>query len=177
MTKEVTLDYFKSKLDWKSNLQKELGENYEVLSPRLPNKENAQYADWKIWFERMIPFLADDVISIGHSLGALFLLKYLSENVLSKKIKAIFLIAPPFDEGAGCEPLGTFKLTSGLNLYKNQIGRISFFFSNDDLVVPPYHREKYQQSLPEARFNVFEDRRHFGQLEFPELIKEIKTNQ
>lgn len=172
-TREVSLDYFRLKMDWKNSLQKDLGENYEVLQPRMPNKDDAKYVEWKIWFGRMIPYLEDGVIFIGHSLGALFLLKYLSENVLSKKIKAIILIAPPFDEGAGCEPLGTFKLTSGLNPYKNQIGRISFYFSNDDLVVPLYHREKYQQSLPEARFNVFEDRRHFGQLEFPELIEEI----
>jgi hypothetical protein len=41
--------------DWKSTLQSELGENYEVLCLQMPNMFNAKYLEWKIWFEKYIP--------------------------------------------------------------------------------------------------------------------------
>lgn len=173
-TREVSLDYFKLRIDWKNGLQKDLGDGYLVLQPRMPDQTNAQYAEWKIWFERLAAFLEDEVILVGHSLGGLFLVKYLSENKFPKAIKAAILVAPPYDEGNGGESLGSFNLINNLELFKQQAGKISFYFSQDDAVVPPYHLEKYQQELPDAKFNVFEDRQHFNQQEFPELIEEIK---
>ena len=39
--REISLDKLKSHRDWKDILQEELGENFEVLSPRMPNGTNA----------------------------------------------------------------------------------------------------------------------------------------
>src|SRR3970282_1495679 len=74
---EVSLDKFKPQKDWKDTLSNKLGKNYEVLVLRMPNKTNARYREWKIWFERVIPFLRNGVILICHSLGGMFLAKYL----------------------------------------------------------------------------------------------------
>ena len=63
----------------------------------MPLQENAKYNDWKIFFERYIPFLRNNVILIGASLGGIFLAKYLSENKFPKKILSTYLICPPFD--------------------------------------------------------------------------------
>nr|MBP6060868.1 hypothetical protein [Candidatus Paceibacterota bacterium] len=62
------LDYFKKKR-WGTSLQKNLGENFEVLNPDMPNKRNAKYLEWKIWFEKIVPLLDDEVILAGGSLG------------------------------------------------------------------------------------------------------------
>ena len=78
--REIKLDRLKSNRDWKDNLQEKLGENFEVLSPRMPNGTNARYKEWKIWFERIIPFFGKNIILLGHSLGGIFLAKYLSEK-------------------------------------------------------------------------------------------------
>ncbi len=64
----------------------------------MPNKTNAQFEEWKIWFEKFIPFLNDGVILVGHSLGGVFLAKYLSENKFPKKIGGVFLVSAVYEK-------------------------------------------------------------------------------
>ena len=85
---------------WRSLLGEKLGPEYLVISPRMPNASNAHYVEWKIWFERHIPFLDDGLVLLGHSLGACFLTRYLSEEKFPKKIAGTFLIAGSLSEGS-----------------------------------------------------------------------------
>lgn len=85
---KVDLERLKYELDWKDSLAADLGDEYEVLVPSMPNKTNAKYREWKIWFERIVPLLKNDVILVGHSLGGIFLAKYLSLETLPKKNKS-----------------------------------------------------------------------------------------
>jgi hypothetical protein len=168
---EVTKESFLPKAGWKSNLQSDLGEEYEVLSPRMPNKQNAKYDEWKIWFERMSPFLENGVILIGHSMGGLFLAKYLSENKFPKKISAFFLVAAPH---RSTEDIASFPVTSDLKRVWEQCQNIHIFQSEDDPLVPFAEAEEYKKAWPEAKMHVFTDRGHFNQETFPELAREIK---
>ena len=61
--------------------------------PSMPNKQNAAYDEWSIWFEKYFAYLKDDVILIGWSLGGMFLAKYLSDKPFPVKIKSLFLLA------------------------------------------------------------------------------------
>ncbi|MFA5000872.1 MAG: alpha/beta fold hydrolase [Candidatus Paceibacterota bacterium] len=169
-----SIDYFKRK-DWKSSLQEKLGDNFDVIAPQMPNKKNARYLEWKIWFDKLIPFLNDGVILIGHSLGGIFLAKYLAENVFPKKISGVFLVAAPFDDSESDYPLVDFALPESLEKFSNQVLKIFIYASKDDKVVPFSDFEKYKRALPTATATVFKDRQHFGQLEFPELIKQIEV--
>jgi hypothetical protein len=171
---EVNLDKFKFKKDWKDSLEKELGDGFEVLLPRMPNGFNARYEEWKIWFERMSPFLNDGVVLIGHSLGGIFLAKYLAENELTQKIRAVLLVGAPFDDAGGEESLKNFKLPQSLEKFDKQRGKIYLFHSEDDPVVPFGELGKYQKSLSNAEIKVFKDRQHFNQESFPEIIDVIK---
>lgn len=168
-----TLDYFKPR-SWGSFIRETLGDDFEVITPQMPNKANARYSEWKIWFEKIIPLLGNDIIFVGHSLGAIFLSKYLSENKIPKKIKGVFLVATPFDGEDTEDDMGDFILPDDLHLLKEQAGELYFYHSKDDSVVPFLDLEKYQKKIPNAHFLVFEDRGHFSQKEFPELIEEIK---
>jgi len=47
--------------------------------------------------------------------------------------------------------------------------------SKDDPVVPFTQLKKYQQALPNAETVVFENREHFNQETFPEIIELIKS--
>src|SRR4026208_1089333 len=78
--KEYVVDSLKFFTDtrWKARLQTDLEEEYEVISPKMPNAFNARYEEWKIWFEKLIPLLDNEVILVGHSLGGIFIAKYLS---------------------------------------------------------------------------------------------------
>jgi predicted alpha/beta hydrolase family esterase len=57
---------------------------------------------------------------------------------------------------------------------KNIQEKITIFFSKDDFVVPFEHIQDYKNVLPNASYNIFEDRGHFLQEDFKELIEEIK---
>lgn len=171
---EITgLDYFKKK-GWKVSLQEKMGKEFEVIVPRMPNKLNAKYEEWKIWFEKLLPLLNKEIILVGHSLGGTFLAKYLSENNVSPKIRSVFLVAPPYDAQDSDYTLGDFDLPDSLDMFANQTDTIVIYHSKDDTVAPFVDLEKYIKALPNAKAVVFEDREHFGQEEFPELVEEVK---
>lgn len=70
----------------------------QVIKPEMPNKNLANYAIWKMWFEKHIPFLdPEKLVIIGHSLGGMFLAKYFSENEFPFQIQQLHLIAPVLD--------------------------------------------------------------------------------
>ena len=131
--REISLDRLRLKREWKDTLSEKLGENFDVLSPRMPNGTNARYKEWKIWFERVIPFIDKGVIFIGHSLGGIFLAKYLSENTFPVKIKATILAAAPFDDEESDESLSDFKLPPSLKKFSEQGGEINPDGKNNDL--------------------------------------------
>jgi predicted alpha/beta hydrolase family esterase len=168
--RSVTKESFFPKQSWKNFLQRELGDEFEVLAPRMPNKQNAKYVEWKTWFERMHPFVERGVVLIGHSMGGIFLTKYLLENIFPKKIGALFLVAAPFDlKGSVCE----FRLSGDLQKVWNQCQNIHIFQSLDDPVVPATEADMYKQNWPKAHFHIFRDRGHFNQEDFPELVGEV----
>jgi len=171
--KDISLEKLSFK-DWKVNLTDQIGEGYEVISPKMPNSQNARYVEWKIWFERLVPFLNDGVIFIGHSLGGIFLAKYLSENYFPKKISGTFLISAPFNS-ENEHPIVDFILTKDLAKFSTQGGQIFLYQSKDDVVVPYSNVISYQNMLPGARVRIFEDRGHFKQADLPELVEDIKS--
>ena len=83
---------------WKDNMGKSLGRGFEVILPKMPNAFNAKYLEWKIWFQKMVPFFENKIVLVGHSLGGIFLAKYLSENKVPKEILATFLVAAPYND-------------------------------------------------------------------------------
>ncbi|MDO8488445.1 MAG: alpha/beta fold hydrolase [bacterium] len=175
-TKEISLDKLRPSKEWKASLAEELGKNFEVLVPKMPNVTNARYKEWKIWFERILPLLLNKkIILIGHSMGGIFLAKYLSQNKIPKNIIATILVAAPFEENNLGELLGSFKLPASLSKLARQGGSIFLIQSEDDPVVPVEHVKKYQQRLPNSKLMLFSDRGHFKQETFPELTTLIKT--
>ena len=170
---EIDINRFNSeKTDWKPWLRKALGSEYEVLLPAMPNKTNAQYGEWKMWMDKLVPFLNDGVILIGHSLGGAFLVKYLSQGIFPKKIRGVFLVAAVYDKDTDGYPLASFALPLNLDL---QTENIYLYHSKDDPVVPFSDLEEYKKVLPNAQAKVLNDRKHINQEEFPELVEDIKS--
>ena len=159
----------------KEKLQDVLGNEYQVLLPSMPNSTNARYSEWKIWFEHISSLFAHDCIIIGHSLGGIFLAKYLSENTLPVKIKATILVAAPYDDESA-EDLSDFKIETLSDQLTEQAGRLVFINGLDDPVVPATEMKKYQRRLPNAEFIVLPAPDHFVREKFPELIYLLKSS-
>ena len=159
---------------WKMDLQKNLGEGFDVYHPSMPNARNAKYGEWKIWFAKIVPLMADEVILVGHSLGGIFLAKYLSEETVPKRIRATFLVAAPFNTPTE-HPFADFILPNDLGGLQRQGGKIFAYHSTDDVVVPYSNMESYYAALPEATFRSFTDRGHFNQNRFVEIEDDIRS--
>lgn len=163
---------------WTNTLRSDLGSDYQVFTPSMPGNRNAQYEEWKIWFERHFEYLHNDVILVCWSLGAMFISRYLSEYETPFSVKGLFLLAAPFDYFVteGCrEDGGDFyaDVAKVPNIAK-RVENIYILHSKDDFVVPYEHALKYKEALPEAELVTFADKNHFLVEELPELVTLIK---
>lgn len=179
------IDYLKKraisierKITWSADyLDKKLGREFDIIRPRMPLSDNAKYADWKLFFERHFPFFRNNIILIGSSLGGIFLAKYLSENRFPKKIRATFIICPPYDNTIEGEDLvGGFRLGKDLSRIEKNSKKTFLMFSKDDDTVPVSHAEKYRKKLIKSEIIIYESKNgHFKISTFPEIVKIIKT--
>jgi predicted alpha/beta hydrolase family esterase len=172
--KNYKIDFAKSYKGWKSTLPEKLGRQYEIFQPQMPSPLNAKYTEWKLWFEKYKPIMNKEIILVGHSLGGIFLTKYLSENKLKKKIKGLFLVAAPFDDKDSSYSLGDFKLKKDLSLVIEQCEQVVFYHSKDDFCAPFADLNKYQKAMPGAIYRTYLNRTHFIGSTFPEIIRDIK---
>lgn len=168
---EIDYERLKPQKRWKDWLTEQI-HDADVLTPSFPNKNNAVYEEWKIYFEKLIPFFSDNVRLIGHSLGAMFLAKYLSQNKLPAKARQLVLIAGQYDNYPG-EDVGSFEVKNVGSLIDNA-EEIHLLHSKDDPVVDFRSLEAFKADLPGAVTHVFEDRGHFNDETFPELLEILK---
>jgi len=169
-----SVDPYAKMRKWRMTLQDELQGTYAVLLPEMPNKQNASYDAWKLWFEKYLPHLHAGDVLVGHSLGAAFLIRYLSEERLPISVSGVYLIATPFfceDSPAG----GDFRFnTRSLQQVLGNTKNLVFYHSEDDQVVPFSDLRHFLEHFPQARTMIFKDRGHFVQESFPELLEDLR---
>ncbi len=174
--REISID---KRTKWTDDyLDQHLGEDFHIIRPCMPLRENAKYADWKLCFESYFPKLKNNIILIGLSLGGVFLAKYLSENKFPKKILSTYLICPPFDDTLIEENLvGDFKLKKDLLKLDNSSTNLYLLFSKDDQIIPIDHANKYRKKLKNANIKIYKSKNgHFKISKFPEIIRMIKKD-
>lgn len=154
----------------KDELQK-LG--FEVIAEKMPDPILARK---KIW----IPFIKEKILNdpnsilIGHSSGAVALLRYLEEN----KCKSAILVACYHsDLNNDLErKSGYFDGKWKWNQIKNNAEKIVIFASTDDPFIPISEPRLIQEKLG-AEYHEYNDEGHFGlnlKKEFPEIITVVK---
>ncbi len=154
---------------WKDHLQDDLGERVLVVKPQMPCDRNAKYVEWKIWFDKIVPYIDDGAVFVGHSLGATFLAKYLAENTLPISLTQLHLVA-------GCYGWhGGFELPHALDAITEACRDIFIYHSHDDMVVDFTDAQKYKNALPTAQLITFDDRGHFLDSHFPVLVDNIRA--
>lgn len=168
--KSVTYDKILYHQGWKEWLAHEMPDT-DVLLPSMPNPLNAVYDEWVVYFEKIMPLLSDDVRLVGHSLGAMFLAKYLDSHTLTHPVRQLILISGGYDDESS-EELGSFKVLSAKNVIRSAQD-IHLFHSEDDPVVPFSELAKFQRDIPSAKLHIFTDKGHFfaASPTFPELLE------
>lgn len=173
--RDLEIDYERLKLrrGWKDWLVDQMPEA-DILAPQFPNRQNAQYDEWRILFEKLIPFFGEDTHLVGHSLGAMFLAKYLQESPLDKPISQLILVAAGYNSET--EGYGNFRVSSATEMHQSA-HQVHLMHSSDDLVVPYTELDKFVDDLPMATVHRFTDRGHFNTETFPELLDILNQKQ
>lgn len=173
----VPVDPYLQRKKWRDWLAEKLEGSYEMLVPSMPCQENADYESWKIWFERHLPFLHDPKpVLIGNSLGGTFLLKWLSENTFPKRISQLHLVAAWTIDDLSLSKMSTFAFDAAkISTISGKCDEVHVWQSKDDTVVPFENAELIMKHLPDASLHVFDDRQHFNQPEFPEMLQVIQS--
>lgn len=170
----VSVEYLERQT-WRDSLQSDLGETFKVVRLQMPNKINAKYEEWKIYFHRYLEILGDNIVLLGHSLGATFLVKFLAEETIKNTISRVILVAVPFGEKKTGPSLGDFIFENSTNFEAiNSDLKITLFASDNDKLITKDDLEKYQKVIKNLEVKILPDRGHFSQSEFPELISCIK---
>jgi pimeloyl-ACP methyl ester carboxylesterase len=101
------------------------------------------------------------------------LTKYLIENDFPIKIKNIIFVAWATSD-SDYEVLWNFNFDKISNKLKQYENKIILYHSRDDFVVPFSDLDYYKEKIPNSEYNIFENRGHFIDETFPELIQKIK---
>lgn len=172
-------EYFNPTYDSPSNahwlpwLQKELlMRGYVAQTPEFPEPYNPQYEKWVNVFEQFD--IDQDTLLVGHSCGAGFLLRYLSENKIN--IDTLALVAPWIDPtGILSTDFFNFEIDNHIS---KCVHRMVLFSSLDDDPVITESVRIIAEKLPTMKIVEFADKGHFclgdmGTREFSELLEEI----
>ena len=156
------------------SLRSELGPNYEIRYPRMPNESDPNYAMWKAALETALAALNDGAILVGHSIGGTILIHALAEDPPAREFGAIFLIAAPFvgeggwqsDDWQPQRELGR-KLPTGCPIY--------LYHGLADDTAPPLHAELFAHAIPQARLCCLPGRDHQLNNDLGEIAAVIKS--
>jgi hypothetical protein len=156
------------------SLETELGPDYAVRYPRMPNEADPRYETWRAVLKEEFATLDDGAILVGHSIGATILINTLAEEPPHFKPEGVFLISAPFvgdggwqsDEIARLADLGV-KLAGDLPIY--------LYHGDADEIVPPQHARLYAKALPHAHLRCIAGRDHQLNNDMSDVAADIRT--
>jgi uncharacterized protein len=154
-------------------LARELGTNYRLIAPEMPDADNPRYQPWRGRIEQELGAIDEDVIFVGHSFGGSVLLKYLAEGSYRKPVRGLFLVSVPnwgpdgwaYEEFAVPHDVGSTLPAS----------RIFLYHSRDDPEVPFAHLAYYKDLLPTATARPIEGSEHSFVEGLSTLVDDIKS--
>ncbi|WP_017726639.1 alpha/beta hydrolase [Halalkalibacterium ligniniphilum] len=167
-------DLHQGSSDLTAYLQERLGDEYNLLNPKMPNPGNPEYKPWKVQLEKEFAEIEGEVILIGHSLGGAVLLKYLSEKAYNQSISGLFLIAAPYWGKGNDWQVEEYTLPENFASKLTKISQMFFYHSCNDEIVPFAHLGHYEEKLPQAITRTLDGNEHYFSDGLPQLVDDIK---
>ena len=159
-----------------ASLRRELGSEYEVRYPRMPDEGDPSYARWSTAIRREMAALDDGAVVAGHSVGAAILVNALAEQPPETGLGAIVLIAAPF-VGEGGWPTGEFEPASDLGASLPRGVPVPVFHGLRDETAPPAHADLYALAIPQAQVHQLSGRDHQLNNDLSEVAEAIRMNR
>jgi uncharacterized protein len=155
-------------------LQKQLGSDYEVLAPDMPDSDHPAYQAWRDQIEQELGKLDADALLIGHSLGGSMLLKYLAEGTDPRPIAGLFLVSVPYWGKQDWEL--EYAVPDDFASHLPSIRQLFLYHSRSDEEVPFSSLRRYQEKLPQATARVLDGKEHSFIEGLPLLAQDIKRS-
>jgi predicted alpha/beta hydrolase family esterase len=158
-----------------ASLGSELGPEYEIHYPMMPNEDAPEYPAWKRRISEELAALGSGAILVGHSLGASILLKAIADGESSQAARAVLLIAAPYWGGEGWSGWEDVELSEDEIARLLEIRPMFFYHGRQDEVVPYAHLDLYAKALPHARLQRLAGRDHQLNDDLSEVAADIKS--
>jgi len=160
-----------SNASWFPWIQKQLL-MMEILAqtPEMPTPWKPEYSTWSREFERFS--ITPETILVGHSFGAGFLVRWLSEHN-NIRVGKVVLVAPWVDPDrtGGSGDFFDFAFDSSL---PERTAKTIIFDSNDDFPGAQISAKMIREAIPGVSYREFDKYGHFTQItEFLELRDEL----
>jgi len=145
----------------------------DVIAENMPDPDLARKKYWLPFIKEKLS--TEDAILIGHSSGAVAILRYLEEN----KCKLAILVGACYTSlgDAHEKKSGYFDEPWKWSKIKNNATKIALFASRDDLYIP-ISEVLFIKDKVNPKYHEYGDEGHFGadvnKIEFPEIITVVK---
>ena len=156
-----------------ASLRRELGPDYDVRYPLMPDEADPKFAKWKPALERELAALERGSVVVGHSVGGTMLVHTLAEQTRQPDLSAICLIAAPFI-GPGGWPSDEIEPRPDLAERLPRDVPVYLYHGDDDESVPPAHVELYARALPHAHVRRLAGRDHQLGNDLAEVAADIR---
>ncbi len=157
-----------------ANLKHELGDDFTVFYPYMPDEADPSYLAWKPALLKELDGLDDGAILIGHSVGGTILLHVLADQDLKFTPGALMLIAPPF-VGDGGWKSDDMTAPSDFTRHLPTGVPIVFYHGTDDETVPAAHIALYAKAIPQATIRLLPHRDHQLNNDLTEVARDIRA--
>jgi predicted alpha/beta hydrolase family esterase len=168
---EGTHDEWDNKLV--ASLARELGPEYEIRYPPMPDEANPNYARWKAAIEKELAKLDNGAVLVGHSIGATVLINALAELPPRLAVGGVFLIAAPF-VGPGGWPSDDVEPMSNLGAKLRPQISIYLYHGSEDETAPLEHVSLYAKAIPQAVVRRLAGRDHQLDDDLTEVAADIR---
>jgi predicted alpha/beta hydrolase family esterase len=167
---EGTHDQWDNKLV--DSLVSELGPDYQMRYPLMPNEADPSYQAWKATLERELACLDAGAILIGHSIGGTILINALAERSPERALAAIMLIAAPFVGQGGWTSDDIERLDLAARLPVSV--PVFLYHGTKDETVPVEHTNLYTSAIPGAHVRRLKGRDHQLNNDLSEVANDIR---
>ena len=164
--------------DWDSkladSLRRDLGPDYEVRYPRMPDEGDPDFTRWVAALGEELDKLDAGAVLVGHSFGATIIALGLSRAPAVRPLAGVFLIAPPFfGEGGWASDEVAFGPDLGAKLPPETPVRL--YQGDQDADVPPEHLDLYATAIPRAVARRLPGRDHQLNDDLSEVAADIRA--
>ena len=154
------------------SLKRELGTEYSVAYPRMPNEADPRYSAWKAVLLDAFDQLDNGSVLIGHSIGGTVLIHVLAEVRLKFAPDVLILIAPPFI-GNGGWPSEDIRPRTDLADRLPPGMPVFLFHGTEDQMVRFTHALLYAKAIPHAILRVLSHRDHQLNNDLGEVARDV----